>query len=235
MELVELSCKKCGAPLEGRDIRMDLGLARCGHCSTIFSLQGMPAQNAGSARSTVRPPVPMPKNVDVVDTGAGVQLSYRWYGPKYIGMIIFTLFWNGFMCAWHTISLTQGMPAMSLFGLLHTAIGIGVAYITAAGFVNRTTVFAEPGLLTIHHHPLPWPGNKSVLVDQIEQLYCKEKVSHSKNGTSVSYEVHAALHDGSQVKLLSGLDVADQALFIEQELERYLGIRDRPVGGELPR
>lgn len=235
MELVELNCKKCGAPLEGRDIRLDVGLARCGHCNTIFSLQGLPGQNGAAARNVARPPVPMPKSIEVFNTGTGLQLSYRWYSPKYIGMIIFTLFWNGFMCVWHAISLSQGMLAMSLFGLLHTAIGLGVAYITLAGFLNRTTIFAELGLLTIQHHPLPWPGSKQVLTDQIDQLFCKEKVSHSKNGTNYSYEVYVALSDDAQVKLLSGLDMADQALFIEQELERYLGIKDQPVGGELPR
>jgi hypothetical protein len=177
----------------------------------------------------------MPAKFEVVDAGTGVQLSYRWYSPKYIGLLIFTLFWNGFMIVWHTIALSQGMLMMSLFGLLHTAVGIGVAYSTLAGFLNRTTILAELGFLTIQHHPLPWSGSKQMMTDQIDQLYCKEKVSHSKNGTNYSYEVHAALRDGGQVKLLSGLDVADQALFIEQQLERYLGIKDRSVGGELPR
>lgn len=235
MEMVELTCTKCGAPIDSQDIHLDLGLARCAHCGTIFSLKQPAASGMTGTPSTKRPPVPMPKNVEAVDTGTGLQLTYHWYSAKYIGMIIFTLFWNGFMCAWHAIALSQGAYMMSVFGLLHTAIGIGVAYYTLAGFLNRTTVTAEIGLLAVQHGPLPWPGNKQLLEEQLQQLYSKENVSHSKNGVNYSYEVHAALHDGEPVKLLGGLDTAEQALFIEQELERYLGIVDKPVRGEIPR
>ena len=235
MEMVELSCKKCGAPIDSKDIHLGMGLARCSHCSTIFSLKKPAESGMTGTTSTKRAPVAMPKNIEAFDTGTGLQLTYHWYSAKYIGMIVFTLFWNGFMCVWHAISLSQGAYMMSVFGLLHTAIGIGVAYFTLAGFLNRTTVTAEMGMLTIRHAPLPWPGNKQLWDEQFEQLFSKEKVSHSKNGTNYSYEVHVALRDGEQVKLLGGLDKAEQALFIEQELERYLGIADKPVRGEIPR
>ncbi len=237
MEMVELNCKKCGAPIESKDINLEMGLARCAHCGTVFSLKNLSGSKmSGSvARRTARAPVPMPKNVEVFDTGTGWQISYRWYAPKYIGMIIFTLFWNGFMCAWHAISLSMGAYMMSVFGLLHTVIGIGVAYFTLAGFLNRTTITVELGLLTIQHGPLPWVGNKHLLDEDIKQFFCKEKVSHSDSGTSYSYDVYADLRDGESKKLLSGLNSAEQALFIEQELERYLGIQDRPVRGEIPR
>ncbi len=37
------------------------------------------------------------------------------------------------------------------------------------------------------------------------------------------------------VSLLTGLETPQHAMYIEQELERHLGIEDRPVRGELPR
>jgi len=39
----------------------------------------------------------------------------------------------------------------------------------------------------------------------------------------------------SQVKLLGGLDDSNTAIFLEQQLERWLKIEDRPVAGEIPR
>jgi hypothetical protein len=36
-------------------------------------------------------------------------------------------------------------------------------------------------------------------------------------------------------RAVSGLAEIEQALFIEQEVERHLGLRDRPMAGEVPR
>ena len=46
-------------------------------------------------------------------------------------------------------------------------------------------------------------------------------------------EVHALLGSGVRRKLLTGLEELDQALFVEQEIEAALGIRDRPMAGEV--
>ncbi|MBN1872701.1 MAG: hypothetical protein JXA33_00600 [Anaerolineae bacterium] len=239
MELKALSCKNCHAPIKNEDIHWDLAMAHCAHCGTVFSLQNLvpriPSEN-GATISHERAPVPMPKKIQIFNTGETFQITYRWFGPQFIFLIIFAVFWNGFMLMWHSIALTSGNWTMSLFGLLHTMIGLAVAYYTLVGLLNTTTVWIQAGILGVHHHPLPWPGNKQVMASDIEQIYCKEKVSHSrKGGTHYSYEVYAALRNTDKEKLLGGLGEPEQALYIEQELERYLGIRDRPVRGELPR
>ncbi len=69
----------------------------------------------------------------------------------------------------------------------------------------------------------------------LNQLFCKEKVRRSKNGTHTTLEVHALLSGGKRRKLLVLLEDIDQALFLEQEIEAHRGIRDRPVDGESPR
>ena len=70
--------------------------------------------------------------------------------------------------------------------------------------------------------------------DQIQQLYCTAKTSSSRNGTSTAYELHALTSGGEDRKLLK-VDELEQALFIEQEVEKFLGIADVPVRGEIPR
>ena len=128
------------------------------------------------------------------------------------------------------------MWPMSLFGLLHTAVGIGMAYYTLAGLLNQTTIQVKGGELTIHHYPLPWWGNKRIQALDIEQIYSKEKVSRSKEGrVSYTYEVYAILNNSTKEKLVGGLKEQELAFYIEQTLEKYLGIRDRPVRGEIPR
>jgi hypothetical protein len=66
------------------------------------------------------------------------------------------------------------------------------------------------------------------------QVYTKEVRHGGKGGGTRTYELHALTRDGRSVKLVSGLAGLDsaQALFIEKEIEKYLGIKDVPVEGE---
>ncbi len=41
--------------------------------------------------------------------------------------------------------------------------------------------------------------------------------------------------DGRKVKLTSDLESSEEALYLEQAIERALGIKDQPVRGEIPR
>ena len=98
--------------------------------------------------------------------------------------------------------------------------------------LNRTVVTVLSGQLEVHHEPLPAPGNVRLSVHDLEQLYTKERVSHTKNGTSISYELRANRRDGTDIKLIGGLDRQDQAAYMEQQIEAFLGIKDRRVSGE---
>ncbi len=255
MELEEILCKRCGAPISGENFNWDLGLATCAHCGTVFklperaqpalssqlgdflqsviSLPQHPTAFARDAATGDRPPVPLPAKLDVVREAGELRMTHRWFSPRFIGMAVFAVFWNGFMLFWHGMALASGAWTMSLFGLLHTAVGIGVGYYTLAGFLNRTTVRAERDHLQIRHAPLPWLGELDARGSELEQLYAKQVVSRNDNNTTITYELHAVLRTGRDRALVKGLDKPELALYLEQELERYLGIRDRPVAGEL--
>ncbi len=236
MELIELRCKSCGAVLKPESVNLALAMARCEHCGALFGLRNAPGlADVPVTASVVRQKVPMPKGFDVVDFGTTLEITRRWFSPVFLLLLVFCVFWNGFMVVWHGIALATGMWPMSCFGLIHTSVGIGVAYFTVAGFVNRTVIRADRGMIEVRHGPLPWPGNKALPAGRIGQLYCKETVSHGKNGATHRYSVEVAMKDDTAATLLTGLDRAEHALYIEQELERHLDIEDRPVRGELPR
>jgi hypothetical protein len=104
-----------------------------------------------------------------------------------------------------------------------------------AGYLNRTIMTVNRSLFTIKHAPIPWPGNRLLNPLEITQLYCKEQMHRNKGSVSYTYEVHAVLKNNERAKLISGLDSSEQALYIEQEIERFLNIEDQPVRGELQR
>jgi len=237
MELVAMRCKSCGATLPPSSINFELAMARCEHCGGVFALRREDFDHPASAPAAAqqRIAVPMPEGINLSEGPAELRITRRWFHWTVIPLLGFCVIWNGFMLVWHGIALAAGIWFMSCFGLIHTAVGIGLAYFVIASLLNRTTVVARPGVLSVSHRPVPWPGNVTLNTDEVEQLYFTEKIRHGKNTVHTRYTVEAVLRSGRKKSLLKGMNNADQALYVEQELERYLKIEDRPVRGELPR
>ena len=121
---------------------------------------------------------------------------------------------------------------MLLFPLVHVAVGVGITYRALAGLLNTSSVQVADRMLSVRHFPLPWWPAPKIPVDSLEQLYVSKKVKHGKNTATVTYELRAVTREHHGRKLLGGLQTLDQALWLEQEIELLLGIRDRPVAGE---
>jgi len=134
---------------------------------------------------------------------------------------------------WFGIAIAGRQPVMALFGTLHAAVGIGVAYSTLCGFLNSTRISLEHGVLTVKHGPLPWTGAGQWRRDDLAQLYAEAVVSSGRNGRSTRYSLNAMLRDGRRVKLLKGLEERAQVIWLERTLENRMQIVDAPVDGEI--
>jgi len=218
--------------VQAENINIQSCIAKCGYCSAVFGFADkVPGAAApGSSKRAVE----MPKSYTLENEGADLAITRRWMNWKYVMMLVFCVFWDGFLVFWYTIAFTKGGPlVMKLFPVLHVAVGVFLTYTTAAGFLNRTRITLNTLELRIRHYPLPWPGNKVVQRQEIEQLFCEEIMHSNKNGTSYTYNLQAVKNGGGRLKLVSGMDKPEEALFLEQKMEGFLGITDRPVAGEM--
>ena len=166
-----------------------------------------------------------------------LAVRWRWFTPIALFTLFFCFAWNGFLVGWYGLATQGDAPAgvdivMLLFPLGHVAVGVGLSYWTLAHLFNHTVVTVSQGKLAVRHGPLPWRPQPTLATRDIEQLYCTRKVTHGKNGTSVSYALRAVTRDHSGLLLLAGFTDLDQALWLEQEIEGLLDLRDRPVAGE---
>lgn len=162
-----------------------------------------------------------------------LHITRKWFSTKALFLTAFAVVWNGAMINYYQ-KLSANADLMAwLFPSIHLMVGIGVAYFALALWMNHTNIFVSAAALEIQHKPLLWRGNKRIQSTDIKQLYCKEHISRSNNSTSVSYAVHGVTHSGRNFKLLTGLDTSEQALYVEQEIERYLGIENTHVRGSI--
>jgi hypothetical protein len=247
---LQLNCKQCGAPLRESDLRLDRGIAVCSSCGGVQRLPGPVAPRApedSGGPVSRKPPgeVPVPDRFVIEELGNQLTIRYRWFHAALFFLLFFTIAWDSFLVGWYwmlTAGPFGGDPGMPMpfklvfviFPLAHVAVGVGLTYSVLAGFLNSTVIRVADGVLSVRHGPVRWPGNLELPTDGIEQIYCRKRTSRSGTVTTDSgnYEVHAVA-GGQKKKLLGGLREADHALFLEQQLERFLRIEDRPVPGEM--
>lgn len=222
-----LQCPSCGLQLQAADMNLETMAARCRGCQSLVDLR--PEQAAAEPAL----PVPLPERVTVRDFGGELRIERRWFTWMAVFLAFFCTFWFGVLAFWYVMAFRTGDLRMMLFPLLHVAVGLLVLYWTIAMFVNRTWIVVRSGRLTVRHGPLPWLGNRDVATEALEQLYCEDHIRRSRNGTTVTYSVRARGTDGRLIKLVAGLPHRDQALFIEERIERHLGIVNRRVGSEM--
>jgi hypothetical protein len=183
-------------------------------------------------RSRERLPVLQPNRFLVDQRNEELQIRYRWFRWTVLFMALFCVVWDGFLVAFFMPAVLRGAWQFALFGSLHAAVGVGLTYATLAGFLNRTRIRTTGRRIRIDHGPLPWLGNRTIDADSIEQLFCREKRGTSRSGARYSYEVRALLKNGRQVTLVGNLVEPEEAAYLEQQIERRLGIQDRPIAGE---
>jgi hypothetical protein len=232
-----VACPSCGTTLRDQDLSLQTLSGRCPTCDALVDLRAA-APGLWNAQAGAREPipVPLPANVHVEERGRDLVIVRRWFSWMYLFLAFFCAVWNSFLVFFYSIIIATDAPLpLLLFPALHVAVGAFLTYMTLAGFVNRTTFTVERDHLTVRHGPLPWRGNRDVSTTSLLQLFCTEQVSRGRNGTTIRYSVEAVLTDGGHLKLATGLDAREQALFIEQVLEKHLGIQDRPVRSEMSR
>ena len=111
--------------------------------------------------------------------------------------------------------------------VLGTLFVLSWNYNLAAMFLNITTISAAGDGVSVQHGPLPslFARNAKADKSQLEQLYA------TKYGGK--FAVGARLKSGESLRLVAPLITAEQAVFVEQTLERALGLVDFAVEGEL--
>jgi hypothetical protein len=229
-ETLALKCPSCGSLLQMQDFDVANGVVKCSYCRALMPL---PSRGPDVPVSVPKAPVEMPKRITVQNTMDGIEIQRRWFTPTVFFLIFFCIFWDGFLVFWYSIASQRGSPViMSIFPLVHVAAGVFITYLTFATMVNTTRIAVGRGLIKVRHGPLPWWGQLTMPVDDFKQFYCKEKLHHNKNGSHYTYEVWAALKSGDSKKILSSLNEREQAIFIEQEIERALNLKDHHVSGE---
>ena len=179
----------------------------------------------------------LPEKIRFRDHLSHIEIVRTWFGTRILFLTAFAVFWDGFMLHWYSIVPLDGPRIAVLFPLMHVGVGVALTYYVLTGWFNKTTISVGQGRIRVRHRPFPWPGNKDFGTTDVKQLYAKANnpgLWHW-NFATVAYELRAVTKSGLNIKLVGGLEAQEQAIFIEQKIEKYLRIKDAPVAGEICR
>ena len=141
----ELKCNNCGAPLKIRPRDIRRGMATCEFCNNTYSFGEQPVELDEETKKGLKmltkfqgllgiedddPDEPASKPFNSkIDLESHPGHLFRASIPSAgfsLGngfMLMFTLFWCGFMVVWNAIGIATGEWIMLGFGLLHDAVG----------------------------------------------------------------------------------------------------------------
>ena len=253
MDAPLLSCSYCQATLPPAAVDREREIASCPACGRLNDVRSQlrapaPVAHTAHAAHTVhaayavhaaqappqpraRPPVQLPPGMSMSFEGGGffgleapgspVTIRRRWLrGKHWILLLICAGFSAGLASLWQS----QGVTGWTVVGTLFV---LSWDYNVMTAFVNSTVIRADAAGVGVKHGPLPslFGLGRRVAREQVKQLFA------AKFGSL--FAVKAQLVDGNEIDLVRPLVSAEQALFVEQQLEKSLGITDFAVDGEL--
>lgn len=189
-----------------------------------------------------------PASVTVERYDTQLKLVQSWQDKKIIKSLIFSVILSSpAVLLWWLIILTSIVDSASIgeypslltgiFFLMFPSLGwlLGPYYLLAS-YKNKTTISLTNKTLSIKHGPIPWIGNRDISVSTLVQLYVRQG---KRVGTIFNprylYDLRAKLKNGRDINLVGNLASKEVGHFLEQQVESYLGIVDKPIQGEVPK
>ncbi len=170
----------------------------------------------------------------------GLKIEHRWFSTETLFLtpfvIVWDVFWFQFYGDWYGSlgEIIKMNAVILLFPLVQLAVGIFLSYYVVASYLNKTNISVDRSFVESSVSPIPFGFKKRIPSSLIFQVYRKAIVRSSNTGaTGMTFEVWVILKDSKNIRLVSGLKTSEQALFLQNEIESYLGI-NRPLKNSPP-
>lgn len=228
-----LSCPKCKHFISGKDINIEKTIAKCAKCEHVFGFE----HDNDSAR--LKPVDLAPEGIEILKLKSELDIRLKWIdttskGGRWV-LTLFAGLWNLIVLPIAVGAIVSGTWGILLFLSFNLLVGLGLLWHLGTIYLNRTLISVTRHKISIRTFPLKqfiW-RNKDLDVSSLKQLYVTQYVQSTSNGEpNYAYALYAILTSGEKISLLRGMNRETQ-LYIEQEIENYVGIKNRKVPEEV--
>lgn len=231
---MHLDCPECRAPIFSDDINIVKTIAKCKSCNNIFDFNdkiGSSNQLPGRYRKEII----IPPGIEVLHLMSELEIMIKWRRSAKNFTLFFALFWNIIISIFLLAFFVVGDLLFLLFLTPFILVGIYLIYASIGYLLNTTYITVDEQRISLEHKPINYLIQKDqhFTSGQVEQLFVRKYTVGTSNGNPIyAFAVDMKLKSGKQQTLVKELHSVEYARYIEQEIEYYLKIKDRPVSGE---
>ncbi len=211
----KLHCPACETPIPADNININDKIAKCGGCDAIFPFHE--AVSEFTSQNTIKQEVIRPEGIDIFhfQDELDITIQQPMVGfDAFMGMmaaVFFLVLELYFITGSFSFYWVMGFSLFPLYFLYN--------YMNRAK--NKINLSVDDKQLTIKWRPKKFVKDKVFDIHDIDQIYVNKA-----NGVSMIINGD----DGQQhVRLLHPLSTPSKAKYLEQEIEKHLGITDRKV------
>jgi hypothetical protein len=182
-----------------------------------------------------RKEIVIPPGIEVLHLMNELEIMVKWRKSAKTFTLSFALFWNTFIAFASFFVIMMGEIAALLFLVPFILVGVYLIYASIGYLLNTSFITVDDRRLSVEHKPINFliQKDKHFAPEEIKQLFVRKYSVGSTNGNPVyAYAVDLILKNKKNYTLVKGLHALEYAQYIEQEIEHYLKIKDRPVNGE---
>lgn len=228
---MELRCPHCARTIYAAPDEHVDGVVECVECRAYFVPRAHQAPEVAPAAP--RAPVAMPRGVRVARRDPPAMTGDPFRGTVARGTLVVSTplsYVEGTLFAITAVFFAVASAWMATTEDTVACVGIALvfAYPAAVNFVNRRTIRVDPDAIEVRVGPLPWRRRIRLPAARFAQLYVRRQAAGRHGHMFSVVAVDAA---GERLRVVA-LDDLPQALWLEQEIERHLGIANRAVAGE---
>jgi hypothetical protein len=223
---MDYRCPRCASSIAAERVDVTRQIATCVACGNLVDLASQVGAAAGASpaeapRPKVRPPVPLPPGMALTPSVQGLVLTRRWLrGKHFVMLAVLMPLTVALAWSWQSSGFETWMGFAAFFLASWDLMLVSM-------FVNSTTITVGEREIDVRHGPLPSVLHRPqrVAVADVEQLFAAR--------FGALFEVGVVLRNKTRVPLVRPVVSEEQALFVEQQIERRLGLTDVQVAGEL--
>jgi len=224
-------CPNCGHPANASDINIQDKIAKCGSCHEVFSFQHALQALFDQPQKEENRILGRQKDIDVFEYKGELSASIINFTDLPALITLFLSMITGFAIL---IRGTEfGLSAATPF-IISTVLLLAFSIYRFIGYKNnKTYIEIDDTYLYVRNRPKNFHKDKTYVRSNVRQIYQK---ANGGNPEATPYYHVWMIYDGPEgeehVKLTPYLRSRSRALYLEQELENYLGLPDIPVPEE---
>ncbi len=219
-DYTKLSCPSCGSGIPADDININDKIAKCGQCNAIFPFQK--EIESLLAPDVTKQEVIRPEGIDIFRFRDSLELTVK-QPLTVLETIVISL--ASALIFPIMIGLVEGMVVLAIGGIL-AALGI-IAYSIIQHYRHKIYLTINQRFLTVKWKPRKHIKEKTYPVEDIDQIYLKS----TSTGLAVIAIVNS-LNGQKHIKIIPKVSSISKGKYLEQEIEKYLGIKDRRIPDE---